>query len=175
MPFLPSGRIIVISNADKLKPFDHLPLGPAIQFSEAEHNVDFELGEGNGYDEFLEHAVLLSRYGEVWDGGKGFTIKQMMNLDAETARYSRTCTQQELLDEMHEDTMRYFLEQGITRDDIVRRLEYGYYEDTLTTCCGMPGCGSTHGLIRGGKCDALFEVSAGSLVSVEFFPFKIVG
>lgn len=91
------------------------------------------------------------------------------------AEYPRHYTVKELLDTIHEDDIRYFARQGIALDDIAQRLTSGYFEDMLTTCCGNPGCGSTHVLIRGGKCDVLFEVSAGSLVSVEFFAFEIIG
>jgi len=142
-----------------------------VQFNEHEHHVDFEFGRGEGFDEFLDHAKLLTRHGEIIDGCEGVTIREMLNLNRGTltALYARSYSVKELLNMIGEDDIRYFSHQGIVLDDIARRLELGYYEDMLTTCCGNPGCGSIHALIRGGKCDVLFEVSAGSLVSVEFF------
>ncbi len=175
-PCLPSGRLAVIWDRKLLKRSDRSLLGPVVLFSELEHNVEFERGGGEGFDQFLDHAKLLTRDGDgdIIDSGAGFSIRQMLNLNAPMAAYPRCYTVKELLDTLHEDDRRYFAQQGITLDDIAKRFTSGYFEDLLTTCCGNPGCGSTYALIRGGKCDILFEVSAGSLVSVEFFAFEIV-
>lgn len=174
IPRLPSGRLTVIWDEKQLKRFDRSLLGPVVLFNEAEYNVNFESGCGKGFNEFLEHAKLITRQGEIIDRGNDYTIGQMLNLDAPMATYPHSYTVKELLDTLHEGDRDYFTRQGITLDDIKNRLSSGYFEDLLTTCCGNPGCGSTHVLIRDGKCDVLFEVSAWSLVSVEFFAFEIV-
>ena len=174
MSYLPSGRLTVISRKEELKRLDHSQSRPVLLFNEGGYDRYFVAGNGEGFYEFLDHAQLLTGHGEALNGGNQFTIRQMLNFDAPTAKYSRTCSPQELLDDIHEDTVRYFLRRSISMDDVQQRLKSGYYEDTLTTCCDV-GCGSTHALIRNGKCDVLFEVSAASLVSVEFFAFEILG
>lgn len=173
-PYLPVGPVIIINRKEELKRLDHLQSRPVLLFNEGDYDSNFVGGNGKGFDEFLDHAQLLTCHGEALNGGNQFTIRQMLNFDAPTAEYSRTYSLQELLSEISEDTVQYFSRRRIDMDDVERRLKSGYYEDTLTTCCDV-GCGSTHALIRHGKCDVLFEVSAASLVGVEFFAFEIVG
>ncbi len=170
-PNLPLGRLPVIDNEKWLK---QPLLSPVVIFSELKHKVDFECGDGNGYDEFLDHATILSDKGEIINGGEGLTIRNMLNLDAASALYPHRYNVKELVATINEDDERYFNRRGITLDDLAQMFSTGYYEDTLSTCCGIPGCGSSYALIRKGKCDVLFEVSAGGLVSVEFFAFEIL-
>lgn len=172
-PRLPSGRLTVIGRKEDLKRLEHPQSRPVLLFNEGDYGSNFVGGNGKGFAEFLDHAQLLTSHGESLNDGNQFTIRQMLNFDAPTAEYSRTYSLQELLSEIPEDTVQYFSRRKIGMDDVERRLKSGYYEDTLTTCCDV-GCGSTHALIRNGKCDVLFEVSAASLVSVEFFAFEIV-
>ena len=174
MVILPTGTLPVIMGRDELSDTRLQGRKAVILHDENKYDGYFFSGEGAGYKGFLDHAKLLKPSGEPYPGTEDLTILQAVNLASETATYAEQKSIDTLLEDMHEDTRRYLGRRNITLDDVRRRLEYGYYEDTLTTCCGEPGCGSTYGLIRAGKCDIRFDVSAASLVSIEFFPFEII-
>jgi len=171
---LPKGKLRVLMDRDEFDDRTAKEGRPVILHDENKYDGYFFSGEGAGYEGFLENAKLLTATGKPYPGTEGLTILQALNLASDTAEYAAQKTVEELLEEMHEDTRRYLKRRNISMEDVKRRLDYGYYEDTLTTCCGEPGCGSTYGFIRSGKCDLWFEVSAASLMAVEFFPFEIV-
>ena len=173
MAYLPSGKIPVVTDAAHFFDDPHAKTAQAILFDETRHHVNFTYGEGGGYDAFLDHAVLLTREDRRIGNRDDLRMRDMLNVDAHEAAYGETLTIPTALERISEDTWRYFDRTGRTRENIENRLAAGFYEDTLATCCGEPGCGSSHALIRGGRCEVLFHVNAASLDCVEFFPFRL--
>jgi len=75
-PYLPSVRLAVILDRKYLKRFDRSLLGPVVLFSEFEHNVEFERGGDEGFDQFLDHAKLIICHGAIIDAAPGFLSSQ---------------------------------------------------------------------------------------------------
>ncbi len=149
--------------------------GPNVLFEETKLGVDFCRDGGmEAIDAFLDNAQLLDQELRPYLGTDERSIRQILSAETETATYAKQLKQSDLFAQMHEDTLDYFRRINLSPKNLKTAFDAGYYTGIIGTCCGMPDCGSTYIHMRDGKCDVRFEISAGSLRYVEFYPFELV-
>lgn len=134
----------------------------------------FDRCGGQGFDGFLDQAQLAySSTGNAVHPDQGMTIRHMIEHDKSLVVPTVSYTLDEFIKTIYEDTVRNANKLDVLPSDLCAQVETGNYANLIWSCCGEPSCGSRHALIRDGKCEVMFEVSAGSLKYVTFFPFQI--